>query len=64
MAIFARLVCLLFGIGISATFGGAWAATSGDPVGTIFGALLGAIIGMFVGRAMGNMVVGKPPKED
>ncbi len=68
MAIFARLVLLLFGILFSAAIGGGIAAASQitereRQMCGVQGAALGAVAGIFIGRALGNMVVGKPPKD-
>ncbi len=68
MAIFARLVLLLFGILFSAGIGGGIAAASQitkqeKQMYGLQGAALGAVAGIFIGRALGNMVVGKPPKD-
>jgi hypothetical protein len=65
MAIFARLVLLLFGILFSAGLGGAIAATCdpSNPASPPVAAAAGAVAGIFVGRALGNIVVGKPPKD-
>ena len=65
MVIVARLVLMLFGILFSAGIGGAagstgWGAGSGE---SIMGAAIGGIVGIFIGKGLGNMVVGKPPKD-
>jgi hypothetical protein len=68
MAIFARLVLMLFGIVFSAVIGGTlgqvngWDADSRQQY-AIGGAVIGAVAGMFIGRTLGNMVVGEPPKD-
>ena len=64
MAIFARLVCLLFSIGLSAGLGGALAESnfSADKPAPIIGGIIGAIVGIFIGGALGKMVAGPPPK--
>ncbi|RLS81161.1 MAG: hypothetical protein DWI04_06945 [Planctomycetota bacterium] len=62
MAIFARLVCMLFGIGVSTGLGFAFGATLLDRELHVVCAVIGAVIGIFIGRAIGNMVAGPPPK--
>jgi hypothetical protein len=63
MAIFARLVCMLFGIGISTGLGfAAGAASHLDPGLIVTFSVIGAVVGIFVGRAIGNMVAGPPTK--
>jgi len=65
MAIFARLVCLLFAIGFSAGLAGASAAVTNPywKEGPYVGAAVGAIVGIFIGRSLGIMIAGKPPKD-
>jgi fumarate reductase subunit D len=68
VAIFARLVLLLFGILFSAGIGGGIGASHSlladqKQQNGIGGAAIGAVVGVFIGRALGNMVVGKPPKD-
>jgi hypothetical protein len=64
MAIFARLVCMLFAILFCAGVGGALAQANYTPQpGIILCATVGAVVGIFIGRGIGNMVVGKPPKD-
>ena len=65
MAIFARLVSMLFAIplcmGLSA---GIYANSfSDDKTGTLMFAAGGAFLGVFIGKWLGNIVVGKPPKD-
>jgi hypothetical protein len=64
MAIFSRLVLMIFAILFSAGIGGAMAASLNplDETAPIFGAAIGGAAGIFIGRSLGNMVVGKPPQ--
>jgi hypothetical protein len=64
MVIFARLVLMLFAILFSAGIGGAAGATiGGGKAESIISAAIGGIVGIFIGKGLGNMVVGKPPKD-
>jgi hypothetical protein len=63
MAIFARLVCMIFAVLFSAGLAGGLAQSSHcQPFETILAAIVGAVVGIFIGRSIGNMVVGKPPQ--
>jgi hypothetical protein len=63
MVIFARLVLMLFAILFSAGIGGAAGANGWGQAESIMGAAIGGIVGIFIGKGLGNMVVGKPPKD-
>lgn len=65
VAIFARLVLMLFAIVFSAGLGGAMSAALNPYMreAPFFGAAVGGIAGIFIGKFLGNAVVGKPSKD-
>jgi len=66
MAIFARLVLMLFGIvtciGVGATLMPGLDGLWGEDI-RIYGGIGGGVVGVAVGQFLGYLVVGKPPKD-
>ena len=64
MVIFARLVTMFLGVFGCAGLAAAIAAAAGEqPLVITNAGAIGAASGIFVGKFLGNMVVGKPPKD-
>ena len=65
MAIFARLVLMIFSVLLSAGIAGRYAAANpacGEQDVIIF-LTIGGGLGIGLGQILGNVVVGKPPKD-
>ena len=63
MAIFARLVCMIFAVGLGIGLGLIFGFQGGNHETALGTSAIGGVVGVFVGWLLGRMVAGKPPKE-